>query len=76
MMNIMIRVIIGSLMMKTNFLNGTMAVKNERPRKHKLKKISFQLLGIHQDIGIGACQETRKKTQKIFGHKYEPFCMW
>ena len=55
----MIMAIIGSLgvMMKINVLSGTMIIKNRRPRKHKLRKNSCPLPGIHHDGGIGACQK-------------------
>ena len=64
----MMMVVIGMMMMmKINFLSGTMAIKNAWPRKHKLKKNSYPLLGTHQDIGIGACQKMRKRDRKIVG---------
>ena len=42
-----VMVIIGMMMiMKINFLSGTMGIKNERPRKQRLRKNSCLLLGI------------------------------
>ena len=48
-------------------LNGMIVIKNGRRRKQILRKSFYLLLGIHQDIGIGACQKTRKKRQKNCG---------
>ena len=50
----------GVMMMEVNFLSGTMFTKNRRPRRHKLRKNSCPLLGIHQDDEIGVIQKTRK----------------
>ena len=61
------------MMMKINFLSGTMVIRNERFRKQRLRKNSCLLLGIHQDIGIGVCQKMKKKKQKNYGHKHETF---
>ena len=57
----MMMVVIGMMMMKIQFLSGTMAIKNGRLRRQKLKKSLCLLLGIHQGIGIGVCQETKNK---------------
>ena len=42
-------------------------------KKRKDQKASYPLLGIHQDIGIGACQKKRKKKTETCGDKYRPF---
>ena len=54
-MSVMMMVTINFLMivmMKIIFLIGTKAIKNVRHSKQRLKKISYPLLGTHQDIGI------------------------
>ena len=52
-------------------LNGIKVIKNERHRKQRLRKNSCLLLGIHQDIGIGVCQEMKKNKNKNYGHEHE-----
>ena len=47
-------------MMMINLLGGMKVIKNERLKKHKIKKNFYQLPGIHQDTGIGVCQKTRR----------------
>ena len=54
----MIMVIIG-MIVKINFLSYIIGIKNAKHKKHKLKKSSYPLLGIHQDGGIGV--RRRKK---------------
>ena len=77
MMTIMMMVVfIGIMVMKINFLSGTMAIKNGRLRRRKLKNNFFLLLGIHQGGGIGARQKMKKGTQKHYWHKYGLFCIW
>ena len=44
-----------------NLLSGTKAIKNEKHKKHKLKKSSYQLLDIYQGTGIGVFLRMRKK---------------
>ena len=57
-------------------LSGTRVIKNEKLKKQILRKSSYLLLGIHQDIGIGVCQKMKKKKQKNCGSKHRPFCVW
>ena len=54
-------------------LSGMMVIKNEKLKKQILKKSSYLLLGIHQDIGISVCQKMKKKKQKKYGHKHGIF---
>ena len=62
---VMIMVINGMMMMmKINFLTGTMVIKNGRLKKPQQKKSSYPLLGIHEDIGIGA-RRRKKRDQKM-----------
>ena len=69
----MMMVIIGIMIMKINFLSGKKVIKNERLRRQGLKKNSFLLLGIHENIGVGVCQKMNKKRQKSFGRKHRLF---
>ena len=55
-------------------LNGTMVIRPGRHKKPQQKNYFYPLPGIHQDIGIGVCQKTRKKRHKNCGGKYRPFC--
>ena len=50
---IMIVIIEMMMIMKTNFLNGTKVIKNEKLKKQRLRKYFCLLLGIHQDGEIG-----------------------
>ena len=47
--------------------------KKRKVQKQRLRKNSCLLLGIHQDVGIGVCQNMKKKRQKNYGHKHETF---
>ena len=58
-----------------DILSGMKVVKDAGLRKHKLKKSSCLLFGIHQDIGIGVCQKMKKGIQKHFRHKHGIFCI-
>ena len=79
MMIIMMVIIEIIMVMKIKFLGGMMGIKKERPRKQRLRKSSYLLLDIHQDIGIGVCQKMKNKTnktkkkQKNYDHKHETF---
>ena len=44
-----------------NFLRGTLATKNARLRRQRLRKNFYPSPGIHQDSGIGVCQAMRNK---------------
>ena len=48
----------------SEMFNGTIGIKNTSPKKQKLKKSSYPLLGILQDGGIGVSLRMRKKRQK------------
>ena len=77
MMAIMMLIVIIEIMMimKINFLSGTMGIKNKRLKKPQQKKNCCLLPGIHQDIGIGVCHKMKNKKQKNCGHKYRLFCV-
>ena len=40
-----------------SLLSGMKVIKNKKLKKQRLRKNSPPLPGIHQDIGIGACQK-------------------
>ena len=49
-----------NIIMMMSLMNGTMAIKNARPKKHKLRKNFCPLPGIHEDGGLGVLPRTRK----------------
>ena len=61
--------------MMMSLMNGTMAIKNARPKKHKLRKNFCPLPGIHEDGGLGVLPRTRKMRQKNCGYEYRVFCL-
>ena len=64
-----------TLMIVITLLGGAMNIKKGRHKKHKWKKSSYPLLGIHQVGGTGVFLRIRKKKQKNCGHKHERFCV-
>ena len=58
---------------KDKFFEWYDGYKKRKDQKASIKEGSYPLLGIHQDIGIGACQKKRKKKTETCGDKYRPF---
>ena len=70
---IMMMVIIGTMVMKINFLNGTMVLKNGSKSLNKGRALIHCLENIK--IVELVCSKMKNKKQKNCGRKCRPFCV-